>query len=91
MFGIIINFITERSDSIHLEKINEGAWTKEKLNNYIADLSIGFAENGMEDLGDAGAFDIASDALSYEDGLKEAIEKFEGVQDPVGWLANQIA
>ncbi len=89
---IIINFIAERSDNIQLEKINESKdWTKTELDKYVMDLRLGYDEDPqMAELGDAGIFDIVSDALSYEDGLKDAIDKYIGVEDPIGWLANQI-
>jgi len=90
---IIVNFIAERSDAIQLEKVNEGkVWTKAKFDSYIKDLKLGYGENPeLAEMGDAAAFDIANDALEYEDGLKDAIKKYVGVQDQVGWLANQIA
>jgi len=90
---IIVTFIAERSDVIQLEKVNESkVWTKQELNNYIRDLKIGYGEDPqLAELGDAGVFDIANDSLEYEDGLKDAITKYIGAQDPVGWLANQIA
>lgn len=90
---IVVNFIAERSDEIQLEKVNEGkVWTKAELDNYVRDLNLGYGEDPeLAEMGDAAAFDIANDALEYEEGLKDAINKYIGVADPVGWLANQIA
>lgn len=65
-------------------------WTKEKVNKLVKELRAGAAENG--EVFDAGAaYDIADGVFASEKGLKEFITKELHIQDPMGWLADQIA
>ena len=64
-------------------------WTREKVNRLVKDLRAGAQENGIYDSGEA--YDIADGVFASEKGLKEFITKEMRIQDPMGWLADQIA
>lgn len=65
-------------------------WTKEKVNRLVKDLRAGAQENGgVYDSGEA--YDIADGVFASEKGLKDYITKEMRIQDPMGWLADQIA
>ena len=66
-------------------KINEGkSWDKAKVLQFAKDL----VEDGRH--GEQ-AYDIAGSVLDDEEGLKDAIVKYIGASDALGWLANKIA
>lgn len=72
-----------------IKKVLSEAWTKQRIDRELRELSLGAQEFG--DIDDSMAYDIARTWIDDNPGIEAAIKKYYNVTDVIGFVANRVA